>query len=72
MKGVLDLSIKSAMDRAGITQAQLARDMNVNPSAVNGWIAGRFSPNAKRLSELSEKLHCTVDELLKENGKEEA
>lgn len=63
------MSIKGAIARANISQAQLARDMNVNPSAVNGWIVGRFMPTANRLSELAAKLNCTVDDLLK---KEEA
>jgi len=65
------LSIKGAIARANTTQAKIARDMNVDPSAVNGWVTGRFMPTANRLSELANKLGCTVDELLREEKEEE-
>lgn len=65
------MSIKSAIEKSDKNQAQIARELSVDPSAVNGWASGRFMPTASNLSKLSALLGCTVDELLREE-KEEA
>ncbi len=52
--------------RAGYTQADLAKLLNVDQSAVSQWERGRVKPLKKIQPELARVLNCTVDELLKE------
>jgi len=56
--------LEQSMQRTGITQAELSRDMKVSRSAVNWWVQGNTYPsidNAKRLADL---LRTTPEYLL--------
>lgn len=61
------MSIATARKKAGLTQMQVAKALNITDSAVNQWEAGKTLPKGARLKELSDILGCTVDELLKED-----
>lgn len=64
------MSIKSARERCGMTQQDLAVTIGVNQSAVSLWEVGKTQPRAKLLPKLAEILGCTVDELLAEEKEE--
>lgn len=60
------MSFRTARERAGITQAQVARKFGIAKSSVNDWEKGRCFPKPSRLIEVAEYLGCEVAEILKE------
>lgn len=63
------MSIKSAREKAGLTQAQVAKAMNINQSAVALWENGETQPRADRLLQLSKLLKCSIKTLLTKDDK---
>ena len=53
------------MQRAGVSQAELSRVMDVSPQAVNFWVAGKTIPKTAHLIRLAGILKCSVDDLLR-------
>lgn len=53
-----------------MTQAELAKLIGVDQSAVAQWETGSSGPHRNKLTKLAQALECTVDDLLKE-GEEE-
>lgn len=51
---------------AGLTQAQLAKKMNVDQSCVSLWEHEKTSPAKKLHKKLAKVLDCTIDDLIKE------
>ena len=51
------------MDRAGISCADLARQLNVSQQAVYKWESGAALPSADKLPVLASVLRCTIDDL---------
>ena len=49
--------------RAGYTQKDLAKLLNVDQSAVSQWERGKVKPLKKILPALAQALNCTVDDL---------
>ncbi len=47
-----------------IPQAELARILSVDQTAVSQWERGKSMPRAERLTDIAQALGCTVDELL--------
>ena len=63
------MSIKSAREKAGITQAVIADAVNVSRAAVSAWESGKALPEAAKLPVIANLCGCTVDDLLaKDNG----
>lgn len=54
--------------REKLTRAQLAETIGVSRAAVYKWESGLSLPSAAKLPELARVLHCTVDDLLKEDA----
>lgn len=52
-----------------ISQEQLAEIMNVSRQSVAKWESGKSYPDIKRLIELSDLFNVSIDELIKDNGK---
>ena len=67
-KGEWLLSIRELRTRANMTQAQLAKKMNVDQSTVSLWETGKTFPMRKLRKKLAKVLGCTVGELV--NGGE--
>lgn len=65
------MSFKSARERKGITQRDLAVELAIDQSTVSLWESGKTHPRAKLLPKLAQLLGCTVDELLENEDKEE-
>lgn len=59
------LTIKEKREQLGITQAELAKEMGVDQSAVCLWETGKTCPRGKLLPRLAGLLKCSIDELMK-------
>lgn len=58
------MSFKTARERSGLTQRDLAAALGIDQSTVSLWEVGKTRPRAKLLPKLAALLNCTVDELL--------
>ena len=61
------MSFLAARERAGKTQTEVARHMEVTTGAISQWENGISAPKIERLKKLAAFYGCTVDELLKED-----
>lgn len=66
------MSIASRRKQLGLSQADVAKALNVDQSAVHLWETGKAKPATKRLIPLAALLKCTVDELLNGESTPEA
>lgn len=58
--------------KAGLSVIKASRALDVSPTAVYQWEDGTYTPNAKRLPEIARLYGCTMDDLLREDGRKEA
>lgn len=56
--------IKSLREQNGMTQAALARKLNVTRSSVNAWEMGTSVPSTAILIEIAQLFHVSTDFLL--------
>ena len=63
------MKIKELRLKAGMTQAQLAKKMNVDQTAVSRWETGDNKPLSKTHKKLAKVLGCAVEELYEEGDK---
>lgn len=61
-------NLSRIMAEQGITQASLARTMEVSRVAVHAWIWGTCFPETSRLIKLAQTLNVTVGDLLEGDG----
>lgn len=61
-------NLSRIMAEQGITQAGLARTMEVSRVAVHAWIWGTCFPETSRLIKLAQTLNVTVGDLLEGDG----
>lgn len=62
--------IRSLRDKAGYSQAELARKLSVTRSSVNAWESGLSAPTAVYIVELAHLFHVSSDYLLGLNSSE--
>lgn len=55
--------LKALRIQRNLTQKQLADGLGVTQSSVAMWESGTAMPNAGKLPELADFLHCSIDEL---------
>lgn len=60
------MKIKELRLKAGMTQVQLAKKMNVDQSTVSHWEIGETKPMRKCHKKLARVLGCDLAELYKE------
>lgn len=65
------MGFASARKNAGLTQKEVAEQLDIDQSAISLWETGRTRPRAALLLKLAGLYICTVDELLKPDEKEE-
>lgn len=53
--------IAAFRNNLGITQAELAKKLNISRSAVNSWEMGTSTPQLKHVIEMAEIFHTTLD-----------
>lgn len=61
---MLILSFKIMRERAGLTQVQISKVLDIPQSTIASWETGRALPRADKLPQIAKLLKCTVDELL--------
>lgn len=61
---MLSKRIKELREEIGISQAQLAKKLQVSRSSVSSWEMGSTMPTATYLIELSKIFRCSVDYIL--------
>lgn len=57
------MEIKKYRERAGLTIAELARQMEVDRAAAFRWEAGTAMPRAEKIPKLAKILGCSISEL---------
>lgn len=57
------VEIKKYRELAGISRAELARIMEVDPAAVTRWDRGEALPRAAKIPKLADLFGCTIDQL---------
>ncbi len=62
--GTVGLNIMKLRKKKGLTQMQLAEQMNVSFQAVSNWERGQSCPDIDRLREIASFFEVTVDEIL--------
>src|SRR5690242_1268791 len=60
----LSYRLRSAREKAGLLQAQLAAGVGVNPSTVSHWESGRRKPSLPLLTRIAELTFTNTDDLL--------
>lgn len=58
-------NLKALREKDGITQEQLAEQMNVSRQTISKWESGASMPELDKLVQLTELFHCTMDGILK-------
>lgn len=58
------MQLQQALDRAGMTQAQLSRATGLSPSQISDFVRGRKAPALATLVKLADGLGCTTDALI--------
>lgn len=56
--------IKELREKAGYSQSQLAKKLDVSRSAVNAWEMGLSTPTTQYVAELARLFHVSADYLL--------
>lgn len=51
--------------KAGLRQADIAKELGIVQSAVSAWETGQGNPRIEHLPKLAEMLHCTIDEIFR-------
>lgn len=64
--------LKRIRMQKNMTQVELAEMLGISRTAVSMWETGNALPRAEILKRLAKILGCTIDELLKNTGKEKA
>lgn len=57
-------TIASERIRKGMTQAEVARELEVDVTTVSNWETGKTMPSAQKLIVLRELFDCSTDYLL--------
>ena len=60
------MNIRDFRLKAGLTQVELAKKLNVDQAAVSRWESGETRPLRKIHKKLAKVLGCTVDDLMME------
>lgn len=59
------MAFAQARQKAGLSQAQVAKELGVDQSAVCRWETGKNMPRSALLVLMAKLYNCTVDELLR-------
>lgn len=56
-------ALQEVLDRANVSQHELARRLGVSPPMVHYWSSGKKLPSVKRLPKIAAALECSIDDL---------
>ena len=72
MRGAINVNkLKERRVNANLTQANVAKELAIDQTAVSQWETGACMPRLTNLFKLAKLYGCTVDELVKEEQAEE-
>lgn len=54
------------IDRTGFKKKYIAKELDISPTQLSNWIAGRSYPPIEKAFKLAELLQCKVDDLYEE------
>lgn len=57
------MTLKDLRQKAGLTQEQVAKIIEVDQAAVSNWEIGKYSPVRKYREKLAKLYGCTADEI---------
>jgi len=60
--------IQKFLNREGITQAELAKELNMDSSQMNDYVNGKNKPSVYTAIRIAKKLSTTVEELFPDEG----
>ena len=66
-KSFIGENIKNLRERKGLTQKELATNLNISASAIGMYEQGRRIPDVETLQQFSNFFQVSIDELLGEN-----
>ena len=66
-KKILAKNLQFYMDKAGITQADIARRLHAQTSTVSYWCTGRSYPRPDAMQRLADMLSCIMSDLMSEH-----
>ncbi|WP_122789409.1 helix-turn-helix transcriptional regulator [Intestinibacillus sp. Marseille-P6563] len=58
--------IKALRELRGLSQGDIAKEVNVSQSCVAKWESGGVYPRAQLLPKLAKSLGCTIDQLFED------
>ena len=61
-------NINEIMERRGINQADIARELDLSTSTVAGWCTGKLYPRANNMQRLADLLGVTMASLVEGDG----
>lgn len=61
---ILALKLKDYRDKNGLTQAQLAEQLEVSDKTISKWENGETYPSKRNMLAISEKLHFSLEALM--------
>ena len=61
---IVSNSIKKLREEKGMTQAELAEELNVTRQAVSNWETGRTQPDIETLTRLAEVFDVSVERII--------
>ena len=65
------MNLKAIRKSKNLTQKELADKLGISDKSICFYEGGKRVPNAVMLKKIAQALDCSVDDLLKENLKEE-
>lgn len=57
----IGLRLRNLLEQDGITQKQLANDLHISKTTLNGYVKNRRQPDAKTVIRLATYFHTTTD-----------
>ena len=61
-------NLRYIMEKKGITQADICRELNIPSATISNWYTGQRYPRINKMQELAEMLGVTYSTLTTENG----
>lgn len=59
------MTMRDLREKANLQQAEVAKKLNVDQTAISNWERGKCKPSRKYHKKLAQLYGCTVDELLR-------
>lgn len=66
--GTLSKNIKRYLNEYDMTQAELARRLDVSGQAITNWVNGTGEPRMSKIDKMCEIFHCKRSDLLEERS----